>query len=170
MKQVNQPRILGIPVAWSLVVLLLFLVSMVPYAAADNSEIPLKPLIVRGNAIVNGDPADTGMEVMATVNDKVVGTTIVTTPGVYGDLPTNRLLVTCEPEDYDQIKLCLDGVECELSGDNLENARPGDSINLDISSTSNYQQVIVTNYSHLLLLFGGILAIVTILVMRSRSK
>lgn len=146
------------PIAILQVLLLLLIALAIPMAstAAENA-IPQMPLILKGNATVNGQPAEIGTEVTAMIGDKVVGTTKISTAGVYGDLPTNRLLVTSEPENYDQIKIYIDGIETEsINGSNIQNARPGNTINLDIS-VNNGQQVMSNPY--ILILLGGIVIV-----------
>lgn len=153
--------------------LLLIPISANPTALAiENSEVPILPLIIKGDVTLDGEPAEVGTEVTAKINGEVVGTTEVSTKGVYGDLPQNRLLVTSAPENYEKIKFYINGMEAEITENGFNDAKPGATIELDLSASTNQntnQQNIINNDS-LLILLGVLLIIAVIAAAKYKSK
>ncbi|MBP2031128.1 hypothetical protein J2755_002076 [Methanohalophilus levihalophilus] len=147
--------------------LLLFAVLAIPTAMAAEEATPIMPLILKGSATVNGEPAEIGSEVVAMIDDRIVGSTTISTEGLYGDLPTNRLLITSGQDDYEKIKIYIDGVEADTEENEFQNARPGNTIDLDISTNTNQQTL---DNTYLMILAGGLLIIGAIAAMRYRPK
>ncbi len=149
------------------VLLLTFITITIPMAIADDSGIPPLPLILKGNATINGEPAEVGIEITAKIDEQTIGMTEISTEGIYGDLHTNRLLITSEQKEYGQIIFYIDGIEAEITGSAIQNAKPGNTINLDISTNTNQQ---IMDNKYLLILAGGILVIGAIVAIKCKPK
>ena len=117
------------------ILILLFGIAAIPVAAEG---IPSLPLVLQGTVLVDGEPAPINTEITAKVNGDVVGTTEVDPDGVYGAQPGTKLYITCEPDNYGDIKFYVNGVESQLVDvDILKNANSGDvleSINMVATS------------------------------------
>lgn len=104
--------------------ILLFALLIVP-ASADSAA-PSLPLILDGDIEIADEPAPVGTQIIVKLNDVVVGSTVVTSEGVYGDNPQNKLYITALPGDYANLKFYVDGVESTLvDQDALKTAGPG---------------------------------------------
>ena len=107
------------------ILILLFGIAAIPVAAGT----PSLPLVLQGTVVVDGEPAPVNTEITAKVNGDVVGTTEVDQEGVYGSQPGTKLYITCEPDDYGDIKFYVNGVESQLVDvDVLKNAESGDDL------------------------------------------
>jgi hypothetical protein len=113
--------------------LLLFAMATIPVSAAPE-VIPSFPLSVGGEVTIDGELAPVGTEITVKLGEKAVGTTTVESEGLYGDLPTNRLLVTSEPDDYENLKFYVNGVETDLV--DLTNAVPGGTVTTILASSA----------------------------------
>ena len=117
------------------ILILLFGIAAIPVAAEG---IPSLPLVLQGTVEVDGEPAPENTVITAKVNGDVVGTTEVDQEGVYGSQPGTKLYITCEPDDYEDIKFYVNGVESQLVDvDVLKNANSGDvleSVNMVATS------------------------------------
>ena len=118
------------------ILILLFGIAAIPVAVGT----PSLPLVLQGTVVVDGEPAPVNTEITAKVNGDVVGTTEVDQEGVYGSQPGTKLYITCEPDDYEDIKFYVNGVESQLVNvDILNNADSGDvleSVNMVATSPS----------------------------------
>jgi hypothetical protein len=112
--------------------LLLFAMATIPVSAAPE-VIPSFPLSVGGEVTIDGEVAPVGTEITVKLGEKTVGTTTVESEGVYGDLPTNKLLITSEPADYENLNFYVNGVETDLV--DLTNAVPGSTITTTLASS-----------------------------------
>lgn len=75
---------------------------------SDVSTVDM-PIVLSGDISVNGEPADVGTIISVELDGKELGSTEVTTKGVYGDKSGNKLLITCDPEDYDDLEFYING-------------------------------------------------------------
>jgi hypothetical protein len=118
------------------ILMLLFAISAIPAAAVE--ETPSLPLVLQGTVELDGEPAPVNTEITAKVNGDVVGTTEVDQEGVYGSQPGTKLYITCEPDNYEDIKFYVNGVESQLVDvDILKNANSGvvlESVNMVVTS------------------------------------
>jgi hypothetical protein len=112
--------------------LLLFAMATIPVSAASEA-IPSQPLFIGGEVTIDGEVAPVGTEITVKLGEKTVGTTTVESEGVYGDLPTNKLLITSEPADYENLNFYVNGVETDLV--DLTNAVPGSTITTTLASS-----------------------------------
>lgn len=96
--------------------MLLFMAVMVP-AAADDSQgaLPKFPINVDGELYVNGEKAPVGTLISVKVNGVDVGSTVVTTEGVYGDGFGNKLPISSELEDYSNVDFYINGVKVKVN-------------------------------------------------------
>ncbi|WP_094229057.1 hypothetical protein [Methanolobus psychrotolerans] len=125
-----------------LVLLVLILAGIVIPACADSNNVPSLPLILEGSVSIGDEAASSGTEITAELDGEVVGITTTGPDGVYGDWPETKLVVTCEPEDYDDLKFYVDGVEAHISADDIGSLSSGDTFSLDIAvSASSAQEV-----------------------------
>ncbi|MCM1988071.1 hypothetical protein [Methanococcoides seepicolus] len=116
--------------------LLLFAMATIPVSTASEAS-PSLPLIVGGEVTIDGEVAPVGTEITVKLGEHVVGTTTVGSAGVYGDSPTNRLLITSEPDDYENLKFYVNGVETDLvNSTTLKNAVPGATVSTTITSSA----------------------------------
>ncbi|WP_129582736.1 hypothetical protein [Methanolobus psychrotolerans] len=106
--------------------------SVMP-AQADPNGIPPLPLILEGSVNLGDEAAVTGTEITAELDGKVIGSTIIGSDGIYGDQPSTKLVVTCEPENYDNIEFYVNGVESDISGVDFSSVNPGDTVSLDMA-------------------------------------
>lgn len=113
--------------------LLLFAIATIPVSTASEAS-PSLPLIVGGEVTIDGEVAPVGTEITVKLGENTVGTTTVGSAGVYGDLPTNRLLITSDPDDYENLKFYVNGVETDLV--DLNNAVPGATVATTITSSA----------------------------------
>ena len=120
------------------ILMLLFAISAIPAAAVEGT--PSLPLVLQGTVELDGEPAPVNTEITAKVNGDVVGTTEVDQEGVYGSQPGTKLYITCEPDNYEDIKFYVNGVESQLVDvDILKNVNSGDileSVNMVATSPS----------------------------------
>ncbi|MCQ1535905.1 hypothetical protein FTO70_09480 [Methanosarcina sp. KYL-1] len=95
--------------------MLLFAAVVVP-AVADDSQgaIPERPINVDGEIYVNGEKAPEGTLITVKVNGEDVGSTVVTTEGVYGDGFGNKLPIPCELEDYSDLEFYINGEKVKV--------------------------------------------------------
>ncbi|MDA0524509.1 hypothetical protein [Methanococcoides alaskense] len=112
--------------------LLLFAMATIPVSAASEA-IPSFPLSVGGEVTIDGELAPVGTEITVKLGEKTVGTTTVGSEGIYGDLPTNRLLITSEPDDYENLKFYVNAVETDLV--DLTSAVPGATVTTILASS-----------------------------------
>nr|WP_321498560.1 hypothetical protein [uncultured Methanolobus sp.] len=105
---------------------------------ADSGAVPSLPLILEGSVNVGAEAAAAGTEITAELDGKVIGSTTVSSDGVYGEYPGTKLVVTCEPEDYENIRFYVDGIESGSSGADLSNLNPGDTVNIDLEVSASY--------------------------------
>ncbi|ETA66897.1 hypothetical protein MettiDRAFT_0300 [Methanolobus tindarius DSM 2278] len=121
-----------------LVILMMVVVGMsaIP-ASADSSTVPSLPLIIEGSVSTGDEAATAGTEITAELDGQVIGSTTVSSDGVYGDQPGTKLVVTCEPADYENIKFYVDGVESGISGADFSTSNPGDTVSLDLSVSAS---------------------------------
>ncbi|NPE31822.1 hypothetical protein HNV12_28460 [Methanococcoides sp. SA1] len=116
--------------------LLLFAIATIPVSTASEAS-PSLPLIVGGEVTIDGEVAPVGTEITVKLGEKTVGTTTVGSAGVYGDSPTNRLLITSDPDDYENLKFYVNGVETDLvDSTTLKNAVPGATVATTIASSA----------------------------------
>jgi hypothetical protein len=113
--------------------LLLFAIATIPVSTASEAS-PSLPLIVGGEVTIDGEVAPVGTEITVKLGENTVGATTVGFAGVYGDLPTNRLLITSEPDDYENLKFYVNGVETDPV--DLNNAVPGATVSTTITSSA----------------------------------
>ena len=107
--------------------ILLFAIAVIPAVAVEGT--PSLPLVLQGTVELDGEPAPVNTEITAKVNGDVVGTTEVDQEGIYGSQPGTKLYITCEPDDYEDIKFYVNGVESQLVNvDVLKNAESGDDL------------------------------------------
>ncbi len=111
--------------------ILLFAIATIPVGAASEAA-PSFPLIVGGDITIDGEAAPVGTEITVKLGDRTVGTTIVNSEGQFGDLPTNKLLITSEPVDYENLKIYVNGVETDLI--DFTNAAPGATITTSVTA------------------------------------
>ena len=116
--------------------ILLFAIAVIPAVAVEGT--PSLPLVLQGTVELDGEPAPVNTEITAKVNGDVVGTTEVDQEGVYGSQPGTKLYITCEPDNYEDIKFYVNGVESQLVDvDILKNANSGvvlESVNIIATS------------------------------------
>ena len=118
------------------ILMLLFAISAIPAAAVEGT--PSLPLVLQGTVELDGEPAPVNTEITAKVNGDVVGTTEVDQEGVYGSQPGTKLYITCEPDNYENIKFYVNGVESQLVDvDILKGAKSGEVLkSVNIVATS----------------------------------
>lgn len=114
-------------------------ISILLFAAtalsASAEEVPPSPLILEGDVLgINGEQLDAGTEITAKLNGELVGATTVRSDGVYGDGPGNKLFVTCDSSDYENVKFYVDGEEYHTST-SLDGASEGDRMEMDLTAT-----------------------------------
>jgi hypothetical protein len=115
--------------------LLLFAMATIPVSTASEAEAnPSLALIAGGEVTIDGEVAPVGTEITVKLGEKTVGATIVESAGVYGDSPANRLLITSEPDDYENLKFYVNGVETDLV--DLTNAAPGATVTTTLASST----------------------------------
>lgn len=128
------------------VFILLFAIATIPVSAASEAA-PSFPLIVGGEITIDGEAAPVGTEITVKLGEKTVGTTTVDSEGVYGDSPANRLLITSEPDNYEDLKFYVNGVETDLI--DLTNAEPGTTVAASLtagsSSSTQSEENIITS-------------------------
>ena len=118
------------------ILLLLFAIATIPVSTASEAS-PSFPLIVGGEVTIDGEVAPVGTEITVKLGENIVGTTTVDSAGVYGDSPTNRLLITSEPDDYENLKFYVNGVETDLVDTTaLKNAVPGTTVTTTLTSSA----------------------------------
>jgi hypothetical protein len=112
------------------ILMLLFATAVIPAAADEEGTPSPMPLVLQGTVELDGEPAPVNTEITAKVNGVDVGTTKVDQEGVYGSQPGTKLYITCEPDNYGDIKFYVNGVESELlellDVGILKNAIPGE--------------------------------------------
>lgn len=107
--------------------------TIFPAYAASDSDIPSLPLILEGS-VVNGDTAGTAdADITVKLNGKVVGSTSLGSDGTYGTEPNTKLIISCEPEDYENLEFYVDGMESDVHIDDWKNVNPGDTLELDLT-------------------------------------
>ncbi|NPE27246.1 hypothetical protein HNV12_04560 [Methanococcoides sp. SA1] len=115
------------------VFILLFAIATIPVSASSEAS-PIFPLIVGGEITIDGEVAPVGTEISVKLGEDTVGTTTVGSAGVYGDSPSNRLLITSEPDDYKNLKFYVNGVETDLV--DLTNAVAGVKVTTVLTSSA----------------------------------
>lgn len=136
---IEKNRTIKIAVILQLCILLLAAGSLAVSAAEEEASLPPFPLIMQGSIQINGEPAPQGTEITVMLNGNAVGSTVVEQEGIYGDKPSNRLLVSADPLNYGELEFYVNGIESELVNvDEVRNADPGDTINsADIVAYNN---------------------------------
>ena len=114
-------------------------ISILLFAAtalsASAEEVPPSPLILEGDVLgIDGEKLDAGTEITAKLNGELVGATTVRSDGVYGDGPGNKLFVTCDSSDYENVKFYVDGEEYHTST-SLDGASEGEKMKMDLTAT-----------------------------------
>lgn len=115
------------------VFILLFAAAVIPASAA--SDAPQSPLVLSGNVELNGAPAPVGTEITAELNDKLIGKNTVTSEGVYGDEFGHSFFITCDPADYDDVIIYVNGGVAQMS-DSMADANPLDRLNIDLVAST----------------------------------
>lgn len=113
-------------------------ISILLFAAtalsASAEEVPPSPLILEGDVLgINGEQLDAGTEIAAKLNGELVGATTVRSDGVYGDGPGNKLFVTCDSSDYENVKFYVDGEEYHTST-SLDGISEGERMEMDLTA------------------------------------
>ena len=116
------------------VFILLFATMVAPAGATEDSPVLL---FLHGNISLDEEPAPVGTEIVVKLNEDVVGSSSVYHEGLYGDEPNKRLSITCDPENYGDIKFYVNGNEAQIVNPaDLENAKSWDLIELDLIAKS----------------------------------
>ncbi|WP_305064861.1 hypothetical protein, partial [Methanococcoides sp.] len=105
----------------------------IPVSTASEAS-PSLPLIVGGEVTIDGEVAPVGTEITVKLGEKTVGAATVGSAGVYGDSPANRLLITSDSDDYENLKFYVNGVETDLV--DLTNAAPGATVTTTLASSA----------------------------------
>ncbi|MCM1987864.1 hypothetical protein [Methanococcoides seepicolus] len=113
--------------------LLLFAMATIPVSTASEAS-PSLPLIVGGEVTIDGEVAPVGTEITVKLGEKTVGAATVGSAGVYGDSPANRLLITSDSDDYENLKFYVNGIETDLV--DLKDAAPGVTVATTITSSA----------------------------------
>ncbi|MHC1571364.1 MAG: PGF-pre-PGF domain-containing protein [Methanosarcinales archaeon] len=93
---------------WNPLLILAIGIILISIAVSAGSSIPTPHNEFNGTATLNGDPVFVGDVISAYVDGELRGSTVVTTPGKYGDIE-NRLSV--EGSDGETITFKINGVE-----------------------------------------------------------
>ena len=105
-----------------------------PAGATEDSPVLL---FLHGNISLDEEPAPVGTEIVVKLNEDVVGSSSVYHEGLYGDEPNKRLSITCDPENYGNIKFYVNGNEAKIVNPaDLENANSWNLIELDLIAES----------------------------------
>ncbi|WP_292487004.1 hypothetical protein [Methanohalobium sp.] len=97
-----------------------------------NLSVEQPPVTVKGNVEINGNPAPVGTKILANLNDSLIGNSTVKTPGDYELQLLNK-------DNYEGIIFNVSGTTTQLntkSFENLNNASPGSTININLSVIS----------------------------------
>jgi hypothetical protein len=117
------------------VFVLLFAIATIPTCSASEGGIPSLPLLVEGEVIQGDNAAPAGTEVTAELDGNEVGSTTLQSDGIISK--ENQLAITCEPDDYENLKFYVDGMETDLyATDELADSQPGDVIELSLTAAS----------------------------------
>lgn len=117
------------------VFIVLFAIAMIPACSASQGEIPSLPLIVEGEVNHGNNAAPAGTEVTAKLDGKEVGSTTLQSDGIISK--ENQLAITCEPDDYENLKFYVDGMETDqYATAELADSQPGDVIELSLTAAS----------------------------------
>lgn len=141
-----------------------------PQVTEESPQMPSLPLIIKGNVTIDGSQADPGTNITAKINDQIIGSVQTSNTGVYGDLSGNGLIVTAEPEDFEDIAIYVNGNEAEYDGNKLVNANPGDTIELDLTASKDNMETFQNNSMLQFVLLGLIIIIAVSVALRYRSK
>ncbi|AEH60167.1 hypothetical protein Mzhil_0291 [Methanosalsum zhilinae DSM 4017] len=115
------------------VVLQLFILLFA--AVSVSAASPQLPIIAGGEVELDEKSAEAGTTITVMLDGKVVSKTTVSNDGIYGDKPSNRLLIT--ESDYTKYKFYVNGIESELANpDAIKNAKSGDLIELNLKATT----------------------------------
>ncbi|WP_462273584.1 hypothetical protein [Methanohalophilus sp.] len=117
------------------VFVLLFAIATIPACSASQEEIPSLPLIVEGEVNQGDNAAPAGTEVTAELDGNEVGSTTLQSDGIISK--ENQLAITCEPDDYENLKFYVDGMETDqYATAEMTNSQPGDVIELSLTTAS----------------------------------
>lgn len=117
------------------VFVLLFAIATIPACSASQGEIPSLPLLVEGEVSQGDNAAPAGTEVTAKLDGKEVGSTTLQSDGIISK--ENQLAITCEPDDYENLKFYVGGMETDLYATaELADSQPGDVIELSLTAAS----------------------------------
>lgn len=122
------------------VFIVLFAIAMIPACSAseevsEEPSLPLMPLIVEGEVNQGDNAAPAGTEVTAKLDGKEVGSTTLQSDGIISK--ENQLAITCEPDDYENLKFYVDGMETDqYATAELADSQPGDVIELSLTAAS----------------------------------
>lgn len=115
--------------------IVLFAIAMIPACSASQGEIPSLPLLVEGEVSQGDNAAPAGTEVTVKLDGKEVGSTTLQSDGIISK--ENQLAITCEPDDYENLKFYVDGMETDqYATAELVDSQPGDVIELSLTAAS----------------------------------
>ncbi|RNI11867.1 hypothetical protein EFE42_09535 [Methanohalophilus sp. RSK] len=113
------------------VFVLLFAIATIPACSAS----PSLPLIVEGEVMQGDNAAPAGTEVTVEFDGKEVGSTTLQSDGIISK--ENQLAITCEPDDYENLKFYVDGMETDqYATAQLAESQPGDVVELSLTAAS----------------------------------
>ncbi|APH39093.1 hypothetical protein [Methanohalophilus halophilus] len=117
------------------VFVLLFAIATIPACSASQGEIPSLPLLVEGEVSQGDNAAPAGTEVTAVLDGNQVGSTTLQSDGIISK--ENQLAITCEPDDYKNLKFYVDGTESDMYNTaEMADSQPGDVIELSLKTAS----------------------------------
>lgn len=123
--------------AFSVMLSLIIAFAFILPASADNTgSTPSLPLLLEGSVKQDGTALPAGSEIRVELDGQIRGSTVIGANGEYGDQPGAKLVVSCDPKDYANLKFFVNGVESGISVPELASSSPGDSMHLDISVSS----------------------------------
>ena len=115
--------------------IVIFAIAMIPACSASQGEIPSLPLLVEGEVSQGDNAAPAGTEVTVKLDGKEVGSTTLQSDGIISK--ENQLAITCEPDDYENLKFYVDGMETDqYVTAELVDSQPGDVIELSLTAAS----------------------------------
>lgn len=122
----------------SLIIALVLLLTTVSFASAADQP-PEPPLIVKGEVVINDEPAPAGTQITAKLDGELIARSTVEKSGEYE-------LHLLKKDDYSGLKITVDGTESQTDSeiaDKLNTANPTKATYLDLdvteSSTSEKQ-------------------------------
>ncbi len=123
--------------AFSVMLSLIIAFAFILPASADNTgSTPSLPLLLEGSVKQDGTALPAGSEIRVELDGQIRGSTVIGANGEYGDQPGAKLVVSCDPKDYADLKFFVNGLESGISVPELASSSPGDSMHLDISVSS----------------------------------